>query len=357
MLNLQVKGAVNVFAMRKLLNTLYVTTPESYLTKDGENVVVKVDNVETFRIPIHNIEGIVCFGYMGTSPGLMGMCADKNVGLSFVSPSGKFIGRFQGKVNGNVLLRRKQYRLADSEDDVVSVARVFIMGKIANCRSILQRIIRDHGSSVNVGILEESSTILQNTLKSIFRVKSLDELRGYEGEAALAYFTAFDHLILCQKEEFFFRGRNRRPPRDNVNAMLSFVYTILMHDVQSAIETVGLDPYVGFLHRDRPGRPSLALDMMEEFRPYLADRLVLSLINRKQVSSRGFLHTDTDDVIMKDDTRKEIITAWHKRKLEKIMHPWLQEEIPIGLLPYAQALLFARYMRGDMDNYPVFIMK
>ncbi|MEI7982960.1 MAG: type I-C CRISPR-associated endonuclease Cas1c [Bacteroidota bacterium] len=343
--------------MRKLLNTLYVTTPESYLTKDGENVVVKVDNVETFRIPIHNIEGIVCFGYMGTSPGLMGMCADKNVGLSFVSPSGKFIGRFQGKVNGNVLLRRKQYRLADSEDDVVSVARVFIMGKIANCRSILQRIIRDHGSSVNVGILEESSTILQNTLKSIFRVKSLDELRGYEGEAALAYFTAFDHLILCQKEEFFFRGRNRRPPRDNVNAMLSFVYTILMHDVQSAIETVGLDPYVGFLHRDRPGRPSLALDMMEEFRPYLADRLVLSLINRKQVSSRGFLHTDTDDVIMKDDTRKEIITAWHKRKLEKIMHPWLQEEIPIGLLPYAQALLFARYMRGDMDNYPVFIMK
>ena len=347
----------NVFIMRKLLNTLYVTTPESYLTKDGENVVVKVNDVETFRIPVHNIEGIVCFGYMGASPGLMGMCADNNVGLSFVSPSGRFIGRFQGKINGNVLLRRKQYRLADSDEDVVSVARIFIMGKIANCRSILQRVIRDHGLSVNVNVLEGSSAILQNILKRIVNIKSLDELRGYEGEAALAYFSTFDHLILCQKEVFFFNGRNRRPPRDNVNAMLSFVYTILMHDVQSAIETVGLDPFVGFLHRDRPGRPSLALDMMEEFRPYLADRLVLSLINRKQVNSGSFLHSDVGDVIMKDDARKEIITAWQKRKQEKIIHPWLQEEIPIGLLPYAQALLFARYLRGDLDNYPVFIMK
>lgn len=356
-MNRQIKGVVNLFTMRKLLNTLYVTTPESYLTKDGENVVVKVKDVETFRIPVHNIEGIVCFGYMGASPGLMGMCAERNVGLSFVSPTGRFIGRFQGKVSGNVLLRRKQYRLADAEDNSVSIARVFIIGKVSNCRSILQRMIRDHCSIINVAIVEESSKILQNILKRILNVSSLDEIRGYEGEAALAYFSAFDQLILCQKEEFFFHGRNRRPPRDNVNAMLSFVYTILMHDVQSAIETVGLDPFVGFLHRDRPGRPSLALDMMEEFRPYLADRLVLSLINRKQVNSGGFIHTDAGDVIMKENTRKELITAWQKRKQEKIMHPWLQEEIQIGLLPYAQALLFARYLRGDLDNYPVFIMK
>jgi CRISPR-associated protein Cas1 len=343
--------------MRKLLNNLYVTTPESYLTKDGENVVVKVNDAETFRIPVHNIEGIVCFGYMGASPGLMGMCAEKNVGLSFVSPSGRFIGRFQGKVSGNVLLRRKQYHLADSENFTVSIARLLIMGKITNSRSILQRVIRDHGTSVNIIAIEESVTILQNKLKSIARVNSLDELRGYEGEAAVAYFSAFDHLILCQKEDFFFHGRNRRPPRDNVNSMLSFVYTILMNEVQSALETVGLDPFVGFLHRDRPGRPSLALDLMEEFRSYLADRLVLSLINRKQVNSGGFKHSESGDVIIKDDTRKELLIAWQKRKQEKIIHPWLQEEIPVGLLPYVQALLFARYLRGDLDNYPVFLVK
>lgn len=343
--------------MRKLLNTLYVTTPESYLTKDGENVVIKVDNAETFRIPIHNIEGIVCFGYQGASPGLMGLCADRNVGLSFVSPSGRFIGRFQGKISGNVLLRRKQYRIADDQETSLSLARVFILGKITNCRNVLQRAIRDHASMINTLSIEESSIILQHKQKSLQRAATLDQLRGYEGEAAVAYFSVFDQLILCQKEDFFMHDRNRRPPKDNVNAMLSFLYTILMHDVQSAIETVGLDPCVGFLHRDRPGRPSLALDMMEEFRPYLADRLVLSLINRKQVNAKGFKKTDTGGVVMTDDTRKEIITAWQKRKQEKIMHPWLKEEISIGLLPYAQALLFARFLRGDLDNYPVFVMK
>ncbi|MBP6871903.1 MAG: type I-C CRISPR-associated endonuclease Cas1 [Bacteroidales bacterium] len=343
--------------MRKLLNILYVTTPESYLTKDGENVVVKLKDEETFRIPIHNLEGIICFGYMGASPGLMGMCAEKNVGLSFVSQSGRFIGRFQGKVTGNVLLRRKQYRLADSEEGSADLARIFIMGKIANCRNVMQRALRDHSQEINASAIEESSTILQTKMKSINRVKSLDQLRGYEGEAALTYFASLDHLILHQKAEFFFHERSRRPPLDNVNAMLSFVYMLLMHDVQSALETVGLDPYVGFLHRDRPGRASLALDLMEEFRPYLADRLVLSLINRKQVSPNGFIKNDAGGVIMKEDTRKEIITAWQKRKQETILHPFLSENIPVGLLPYAQALLFARFLRGDLDNYPVFIMK
>jgi len=343
--------------MRKLLNTLYVTTPESYLTKDGENLVIKLNDTETFRIPIHNLEGIVCFGYMGASPGLMGMCAEKNVGLSFVSPNGRFIGRFQGKVTGNVLLRRKQYRISDSDESSAMLARIFIMGKIANCRNVLQRAIRDHSSEINRVAIEESSAILQTKLKSINRAKTLDQLRGYEGEAALAYFAAFDHLILCQKENFYFHDRNRRPPLDNVNAMLSFVYVLLMHDIQSALETVGLDPFVGFLHRDRPGRASLALDLMEEFRPYLADRLVLSLINRKQVSAGGFIKNDAGGVLMTDDTRKEIITAWQKRKQENILHPFLLEDIPVGLLPYAQALLFARHLRGDLDNYPVFVMK
>lgn len=343
--------------MRKLLNTLYVTTPESYLTKDGENVVIKQKDEEIFRIPIHNLEGIICFGYMGASPSLMGMCAEKNVGLSFVSPSGRFIGRFQGKVTGNVLLRRKQYRLADSEECSANLARIFIMGKIANSRNVLQRALRDHSQDINTIAIEESSAVLQMKMKSINRVKSLDQLRGYEGEAALSYFASLDHLILHQKTEFFFHERNRRPPLDNVNAMLSFVYVLLMHDIQSALETVGLDPYVGFLHRDRPGRASLALDLMEEFRSYLADRLVLSLINRKQVSPNGFIKNDAGGVIMKEDTRKEIITAWQKRKQESILHPFLSENIPVGLLPYAQALLFARFLRGDLDNYPVFIMK
>jgi len=343
--------------MRKLLNTLYVTTPESYLSKDGQNVVVSVKSEEKFRIPIHNIEGIVCFGYMGASPGLIGLCAENNVGLTFATESGWFLGRFTGKVNGNVLLRRKQFRMADSDSDSLSIAQMVIAGKLANSRNVLQRAMRDHQVNINKVAFEESVSVINNKLSSIQRANNLDELRGYEGEGALAYFSVFDQMILHQKEHFFFHERSRRPPLDNVNAMLSFVYTLLMHEVTTALETVGLDPCVGFLHRDRPGRSSLALDIMEEFRPYLADRLVLSLINRKQVSSGGFIHPDTSGVTMTDETRKEIISAWQKRKQETIIHPFLNEEIQLGLLPYVQALIFARFLRGDLDNYPVFIMK
>lgn len=343
--------------MRKLLNTLYVTTPESYLSKDGQNVVVSIKSEEKFRIPIHNIEGIVCFGYMGASPGLIGLCAENNIGLTFVTENGWFLGRFTGKINGNVLLRRKQFRMADSDTDSLNIARMVISGKLANSRNVLQRVIRDHGESINSIAFEESIGKINNKLKSIQRAKSLDELRGYEGEGALAYFSVLDQMILHQKEHFYFHERSRRPPLDNVNAMLSFVYTLLMHEVTTALETVGLDPCVGFLHRDRPGRSSLALDLMEEFRPYLADRLVLSLINRRQVNCKGFIHLETSGVTMSNETRKEIISAWQKRKQESIVHPFLNEEIPVGLLPYIQALLFARFLRGDLDNYPVFIMK
>jgi CRISPR-associated protein Cas1 len=343
--------------MRKLLNTLYVTTPGSYLSKDGENIVIKVENHERFRIPVHNIEGIICFGFLGASPSLMAMCAERNIALSFLTENGYFLGRVSGPVSGNVLLRRKQYRLADDPVFSSEISRLFVAGKILNCRTVLQRTLRDHAK-------EESSTAIDaaiNTLgvkqKQALKCQDNNVLRGIEGEAAYTYFGVFDHLIIAQKEDFYFKGRNRRPPMDNVNALLSFVYTLLAHEVRSALESVGIDPCVGFLHTDRPGRQSLALDMMEEFRPYLADRLVLTLINRRQIDATGFNSREAGGIIMDDDTRKVLLTAWQKRKQEEVMHPFLQMMVPVGLLPYCQALLLARYLRGDLDSYPVFLNK
>ena len=343
--------------MRKLLNTLFVTTPDAYLSRDGENVVVKVENSERFRIPVHNIEGIVSFGFLGASPSLMALCAERKVALSFVSDYGRFLGRVSGSVSGNVLLRREQYRVADDEFRSLALARLFIAGKITNSKTVLQRAIRDHSGRLNIVALEEAIAKLVIKQKQTLKARHANELRGYEGEAAMVYFSVFDHLILHQKEDFFMEGRSRRPPLDYVNAMLSFAYTLLMHEVRAALESVGLDPCVGFMHVDRPGRQSLALDMMEELRPFFADRLVLSLINRKQVAGNGFVKQPAGGVIMDDATRKEFITAWQKRKQEEIIHPFLEERIPIGLLPYSQALLMSRYLRGDLDNYPVFINK
>lgn len=343
--------------MRKLLNTLFVTTPDSYIAKDGENVVVRVGDEERFRVPVHNIEGIVSFGYTGASPALMGLCAERNVGLTFLTEHGRFWGRLAGPIKGNVLLRRQQYRWADDEEKSLNLSRLFIAGKIVNCRTVLQRALRDHGNDQNQQGLSEASELLSIRQKQALSASNADILRGMEGDAANAYFGAFNHLIVAQKDDFQMNGRNRRPPKDNVNALLSFVYTLLAHEVQSALEAVGLDPYVGFLHVDRPGRPSLALDMMEELRPYLADRLVLTLINRLQVTAKGFVNRDESGVIMDNDTRKEVLTSWQKRKQEEIQHPFLKENIPVGLIPYVQALLLTRYMRGDLDNYPVFVMK
>jgi len=343
--------------MRKLLNTLYVTTTGSYLSKDGENIVVKVENQERFRIPIHNIEGIVCFGFMGASPSLMALCAERNISLSFLSEQGFFLGRVTGKVSGNVLLRRKQYRMADDDVASLSLSQIFIAGKIVNCKTVLQRALRDHPKNLNTVSVESVIKILSNKQKQVFRSTSFDMLRGVEGDAAQEYFSVFDQLILTQKDYFYMNGRNRRPPLDNVNALLSFIYTLLMHEIRSALESVGLDPCVGFLHTDRPGRQSLALDMMEELRPYLADRLVLTLINRKQVDNKGFVKREAGGIVMDDMTRKDVIAAWQKRKQEEIVHPFLQTSIPIGLLPYCQALLMARFVRGDIENYPVFVNK
>ncbi len=340
--------------MRKLLNTLYITTPDAYLSKDGLNVVMSVKQIETFRIPIINIEHIVTFGYMGVSPGLMRLCAENGVALTFMSPSGKFLGHFQGPIKGNVLLRKQQYKLAEQEDFALHLSKLFIAGKIKNYRTILMRAIRDNGSNSNI---EEMAKLLEHRKRKVLETDNFDVLRGLEGDAANAYFSVFKHLMLNKNEYFKFTGRNRRPPKDAVNAMLSFVYTLIASETAAALESVGLDPYVGFLHTLRPGRRSLALDVMEEFRAYLGDRLVLSLINRGQISPNDFIAQGEEGITMTDEGRKTLLTAWQNRKKDCIMHPYLNEKIPIGLLPYAQSQLLARYLRGDLDDYPVFLIK
>ena len=339
--------------MRKLLNVLYVTIPESYLSKDGMNVVVSVDQEERFRIPIVNIEGIVTFGYKGASPGLMKLCADNGVSLSFLSPNGRFIGRFQGSVRGNVLLRKAQYQISDDKECALHFAQLFVAGKIQNYRTILQRFVRDNGDNTEVEMAIKS---LEVSKRWALNAKEVGSLIGVEGDAANTYFGVFPNLLLQKKEEFPFHGRNKRPPKDAVNALLSFVYTLLANETAAALETVGLDPYVGFMHALRPGRTSLALDLMEEMRAYLGDRLVLSLINRKQVAPNDFVMQGESGVVMTENCRKTVLTAWQNRKKELIMHPYLEEKIPVGLLPYAQALLLARVIRGDIDDYPVFLI-
>lgn len=339
--------------MRKLLNTIYVTTPESYLSKDGENVVVSINQKEVFRIPALNIEAIVTFGYIGASPGLMKLCTDNGIGLTFLSPNGKFISRVQGQVRGNVLLRKQQYKLADDESSI-ELAKICIAGKIQNYRSILRRYERDYGQ---VEEIENAVAEMDKAKRNVLQASTKEQIRGLEGDAASCYFSVFPNLIINQREDFSFCGRNRRPPKDAVNAMLSLAYTLLTNDVTSALESVGLDPYVGFLHALRPGRVSLALDMVEELRAYLGDRFVLSLINRKQITASDFLYQGEKGVVLTENGRKIFLSAWQTRKKETITHPFLQEKIPVGLIPYAQAMLMARCIRGDLDSYPVFIVK
>ncbi|MEO0249595.1 MAG: type I-C CRISPR-associated endonuclease Cas1c [candidate division WOR-3 bacterium] len=343
--------------MRKYLNTLFVTTQGAYLAKEGETVVVKVDGDIRLQIPIHTIRGIVCFGQVSCSPFLMGFCAEKGVAISFLTENGRFLARVQGPVSGNVLLRREQYRWADDADRSTSVARSFLLGKIANSRTVLQRALRDHSDKLDEERLKRSVFLLGRCIEACEKSANLEALRGIEGEAANTYFGAFDDLIVSQKEAFYFRDRSRRPPLDNVNCLLSFLYTLLVHDARAALESVGLDPAVGFLHRDRPGRPGLALDLMEEFRPFLADRLALSLINLKQVQEKGFRKTESGGVVMDDETRKTVLVAYQERKREEILHPFTEEKVTVGLFMHIQALLLARHIRGDLDGYPPFIWR
>ncbi|MBI5590864.1 MAG: type I-C CRISPR-associated endonuclease Cas1 [Deltaproteobacteria bacterium] len=343
--------------MKKHLNTLYVTTQGAYLSKEGETVLVSVEGQKRLQVPVHTLGGIVCFGRVMCSPYLMGFCAENNVGMSFLTENGRFMARVQGPVSGNVLLRREQYRRADANAFSTAMARFTLTGKIANSRTVLQRAVRDHCDKICQPEVDQAVTVLGGALKRIENIDNLDELRGVEGETARSYFSVFDQMITSQKEDFFFKGRNRRPPLDNVNCLLSFLYTLLLHDVRSALEGVGLDPAVGFLHRDRPGRPGLALDMMEEYRAFLSDRLALSLINLGQVKARGFKKSDSGAVTMTDDTRKEVIVTYQKRKQDEILHPFIGEKVAIGILFHVQALLLARYLRGDLDGYPPFIWR
>lgn len=343
--------------MKKHLNTLYVTTQGAYLSKEGETVLVSVDGEKRLQIPVHTLGSIVCFGRVACSPFLMGFCAENNVGLSFLTENGRFLARVQGPVSGNVLLRREQYRRADQLESSATLARSFITGKIANARTVLQRALRDHGDKFSSTEMEQAVTFLGASLRRLEKTESLDGLRGIEGDTARCYFNVFDHLITSQKEAFKFQNRNRRPPLDNVNCLLSFFYTLLLHDVRSALEGVGLDPAVGFLHRDRPGRPSLALDMMEEFRPIIADRLALSLINLGQVNAKGFNKSESGAVMMSDATRKEVIMTYQKRKHDEIQHPFLGEKVAVGILFHVQSLLLARCLRGDLDGYPPFVWR
>jgi len=343
--------------MKRLTNTLYITTQGSYLAREGETVKVRVKNDTKIRVPIHTLGNIICFGQVSCSPFLMGLCAERGVGLSFLSKQGRFLARVQGPTNGNVLLRRAHYRLAEAEEAAADIARGIVAAKAANCRNVLLRAQRDNPGSDHSAMIAQAADKLKERIKVLRHPMSLDAVRGVEGDSARIYFGVFDHLITGDKNAFYFRQRIRRPPLDNVNALLSFLYTILAHDVRSALESFGLDSAVGFLHCDRPGRPGLALDLMEELRPHVVDRLVLSLINRRQIKGSGFQTTESGAVHMNDETRKEVIVAYQNRKQETLEHPFLDETVPIGLLPFVQAQLMARFIRGELDAYPPFFWR
>lgn len=346
--------------MRRQLNTLYVTTEGAWLRKDGANIVMEVEGQERARLPVHMLEGLVCFGRVLVSPPLMGFCTEQGIRISFLSPNGRFLARVEGPVSGNVLLRREQYRRSDDDERCGLIVRGVLVGKVHNQRAVLSRALRDYGDKLDAPeseALNRAQQRLGRIARDLLHEKRVDYLRGLEGEAAQTYFNVFNVLVRNNSPLFRFSGRNRRPPRDAVNALLSFLYTLLIHDCRSALETVGLDPAVGFLHRDRPGRPSLALDIAEEFRPLLGDRLALSMINRRQVGERDFIQMDNGAVLLSEASRKTVLTAYQERKREEVRHVFLDEKAPIGLLPALQAQLLARHLRGDLDAYPPFLWK
>lgn len=343
--------------MRHLLNTLYITSEDLYLSLDGENVVVNREKQEVARYPLHMLSGIVSFSYAGASPALMGACAAKGVSFAFCTPRGRFLARVAGESTGNVLLRRAQYRMADDPAACCMIARSMIFGKVYNARRNIERVRRDHALRVDEGSLAAASLQLKELLPQIAAETVPDSLRGLEGAAATICFGAFDLLILGEKPLFSFVSRNRRPPADPVNALLSFAYSLLAHDCASALESVGLDAYVGFLHRDRPGRTSLALDLTEELRPCIAERFVLTLINNRIVSKGDFDFRENGAVLLNETGRRTFLKRWQERKREELTHPYLKEKIVWGLVPYLQALLLSRYLRGDLDGYPPFLWK
>jgi CRISP-associated protein Cas1 len=343
--------------MQRFLNTLYITTQKTYLRKKGDAVAVIRDKKIVAQIPLITLDSIVCFGNVLVSPFLLGACPEHNISVSFLTESGKFLARSQGPVAGNVLLRKEQYRISDDKSRSVTAAKYILTGKIANQKTVLQRAIRDHADKIDAEKIKTVISSLDTNMAQMEMESDLDALRGIEGDSAQNYFSVFDELIISQKDGFKFTGRNRRPPLDNVNAMLSYVYTLLYHDMRSALECVGLDPAVGFMHRDRPGRLSLALDLMEEFRPFFADRLVLSLINRNEITADQFEKTASGAVLMNDAARKKLIASYQKKKEDAVMHPYVEKRMHTAILFHTQAQLLARYIRGDIDGYPVYLWK
>ncbi|MBG0808222.1 type I-C CRISPR-associated endonuclease Cas1 [Methylosinus sp. H3A] len=343
---------------RRHLNTLYVSTEGAYVRKDGENAVVEVDGGERLRVPLHKLGSIAPFGRVTISTGLMAAAVESGIAITHFSDNGRFLARVEGPVSGNVLLRRDQFRVHESEAASANFAAVIIIAKASNQRAVLQRALRDHGDGLDQtarDALHSSVEHLADAARRCLKPRALDEVRGVEGEAARAYFGVFDHLICVKEPGLRFGARSRRPPLDAVNALLSFLYTLLAHDCRSALEGVGLDPAVGFLHRLRPGRPSLALDLMEELRPHLADRL--ALINRGEIGVSDFRLFENGAVLLNDDARKQVLVAFQERKREEIEHPFLKEKLAIGLLPHIQARLLAKAVRGDLDGYPPMIWK
>ena len=343
--------------MRKLLNTLFVTSEDAYLALETENGAVYIGDAKKAQYPLLVLESIISFSYKGASPALMGACARNGIQLVFLTPRGRFLARVCGQEQGNVLLRKEQYRLSDKLEKSCHIARNFIFGKVYNQRWVLERTLRDHRMRVDAAKLESASQALAGLLPAIETQTDLDALRGLEGEASVRYFHVFDEMVLNQKADFLFDGRNRRPPTDNMNALLSFAYVLLSNDCASALESVGLDSYVGFMHRDRPGRTSLALDLMEELRAPMADRLCITLVNNRVLQDKHFERQESGAVFLGEDGRKLFLSAWQNKKKEEITHPYLKEKMAWGLVPYVQSLLLARCLRGDLDGYPPFLWK
>ena len=343
--------------MKKLMNTVYISNPDRYLSLDGENLLISEKTREVGRVPLHNIERIVSFGHSGASPALMGKCVRNGIELVFLNRNGKFLARVEGQVNGNVLLRRQQYRFADDNKQSLDISKNIISAKIFNSRWVIERTIRDHAVRIDTEKFKKKSEVLKENIKKAVGCTDINSLRGIEGETASVYFSVFDDMILQQKEDFYFKSRSKRPPMDNVNALLSFVYVLTEGMCASALEAVGLDPYVGFMHTDRPGRRSLALDLLEEFRAVLCDRFVLTLINTKILHNNDFIKSENGAVNLSEEGKRKFFSAWQKKQQEELRHPFIEEKTEWGMIPYVQALLFARYIRGDLDCYPPFMWK
>ena len=342
--------------MKKLQNILYITLDDVYLTKDGENIAVLKDSKVIKRFPIHILDGIICFNYSGVSPSLIRFAMENNLLLSFFTPQGKFCGRVIGKTNGNVLLRRRHYAMADSNESLEFTKNI-IYAKIYNSRKVLKRAIRDHEDKIDSDKIMKTINFIEVAMKKLWDADNKDNLRAIEGNIASRYFSCFDEMITSQRGEFYFINRNRRPPEDYVNALLSFLYSLLTYEMQSALEGVGIDSYVGFFHVERPGRCSMALDMIEELRAYMCDRLALTMINKNIINTKDFEKKETGAVLLNEKGRSKVLEYWQKRKQDEIMHPFINEKIKIGLIPHVQAMLLNRYIRGDIDSYPPFLMK